>query len=171
MPAAPPSSRPPEISLLVASAENGVIGRGNALPWHLPEDLKRFKALTMGKPVLMGRKTFESIGKALPGRTSLVLTRSTNWTRPGAVVVHSLPEALARAAGAAELMVIGGADIFRLALPLAERIYLTRVHAAPEGDVLFPPLQDSEWREIERHTYPADARHAHAMSFIVLARV
>ncbi|HTT02634.1 MAG TPA: dihydrofolate reductase [Steroidobacteraceae bacterium] len=171
MGAAPPSAAPPRISLLVASAENGVIGRDNSLPWHLPEDLKRFKALTMGKPMLMGRKTFESIGKALPGRTSLVLTRSTHWKAPGAVVVHSLPEALARAAGASELMVIGGAEVFRLAMPLAERIYLTRVHAAPEGDVRLPPLEDSAWREVARHTHPVDARHAHAMSFIVLERL
>src|SRR6185312_2984262 len=113
-----------------------VIGRDNAMPWHLPDDLKRFKALTMGKPMLMGRKTFESIGKPLPGRTSLVMTRDPNWHAAGVIVVHSLEDAFARAgsgsgAGAvAEISVVGGADVFRLALPLAQRIYLTSIHAS-----------------------------------------
>lgn len=197
------------ISLLVAVAENGVIGRGGELPWHLPDDLKRFKALTWGKPMLMGRKTFESIGRALPGRISLVLTRSRRWAAPeGVIVVHSMEEAMERARGAGrvdsgagrvdpagavdsrglgsmgslgvgavdtpgearELAVIGGADVFRLALPLAGRIELTRVHAEVSGDTFFPPLDAREWRETERIEHPADARHAYAMTFSVLVR-
>ena len=161
----------PLVSIFVAVAENGVIGRDGRLPWHLPDDLKRFKWLTMGKPMLMGRKTFESIGKPLPGRTSLVLTRSRAWSSAGAVVIHSLDEALERAGDAAELAVIGGADVYRLALPRARRLYITRVHAAVAGDAVFAPLDEREWRESERHEHPADERHAYAMSFCVLERV
>ena len=167
------SSRDPTITLLVAVAENGVIGRAGQLPWHLPADLKRFKSLTMGKPMLMGRRTFESIGRPLPGRTSLVLTHSAQWAAPpGAISVHSIEEALAEARhrGAAELAVIGGAEVFRLALPLARRIDLTRVHAQVSGDVYFPPLDAREWRETERLEHPADAQHAYAMTFTVLER-
>jgi dihydrofolate reductase len=160
----------PVVSLLAAVADNGVIGRENRLPWHLPDDLKRFKSLTMGKPILMGRKTFESIGKALPGRTNLVLTRSQEWARPGAIVVHSVDQALERAGAATELIVVGGAEIYRLALPYAKRIYLTRVHSAVEGDTVFPPLAEREWRESEREEHPADDRHAFAMTFRVLQR-
>lgn len=163
----------PLIALIVAVAENGVIGRAGQLPWHLPDDLKRFKALTMGKPMLMGRRTFASIGRPLPGRTSLVLTRSADWLPPpGALAVHTLEEALAEARrlDAGELAVIGGAEVFRLALPLARRIDLTRVHAELSGDVYFPPLDPREWRETERIEHPADARHAHAMTFSVLER-
>jgi dihydrofolate reductase len=161
----------PLVSLLVAAAENGVIGRGNALPWHLSDDLSRFKALTLGKPMLMGRKTFESIGKPLPGRTSLVLSRSQEWTRAGVIVVHSLEQALERAGTAPELVVIGGAEVYRLALARAQRIYLTRVHAEVAGDTFFPPIDDSAWRETERQLHAADSRHAHAFSFIVLERL
>ena len=167
------SPRDPTIALIVAVAENGVIGRAGQLPWHLPDDLKRFKALTMGKPMLMGRRTFESIGRPLPGRTSLVLTHSANWTAPpGALAVHSIDEALAelRARSARDLAVIGGAEVFRLTLPLAQRIDLTRVHAEVEGDVYFPQLDPREWRETERIDHPADPRHAYAMTFSVLER-
>src|SRR5215475_10806775 len=109
---------PPLISLIVAMAQNGVIGRDNALPWRLPEDLKRFRAFTLGKPILMGRKTFESIGRPLPGRVNLVLTRDRGWFAAGVIVVHSVEEALAQAGASAELVVIGGAEIYRLALPV-----------------------------------------------------
>ncbi|HTV52023.1 MAG TPA: dihydrofolate reductase [Steroidobacteraceae bacterium] len=161
----------PLISLLVAASDNDVIGRDNALPWHLPDDLRRFKSLTLGKPMLMGRRTFESIGRALPGRTSLVLTRSSEWQRPGAQVVRSLDEALAAAGAAPELVVIGGAEVFALAWRYASRLYLTRVHACLSGDTHFPPLDAREWRETEREWHPADARHAHAITFSVLERV
>jgi len=160
----------PSITLLVARAANGVIGRDNTLPWHLPADLQRFKALTMGKPILMGRRTFEAIGRALPGRVNLVLTRDPVWRAPGALTVHSLEEAYAQVGGAAELVVIGGADLFRLVMPLAKLIYLTEIHADIPGDTLFPPLPPQEWREVERSAHAADARHEHAMTFRTLAR-
>lgn len=160
----------PAISLMVARAANGVIGRDNALPWHLPADLQRFKSLTLGKPILMGRRTFESIGRALPGRINLVLTRDAKWHAPGAIAVHSLEEAFKESGAAAELVVIGGAELFRLALPLTRQIYLTDIHADIPGDTLFPALAPEEWHELETLAHPADARHAHAMTFRRLAR-
>lgn len=158
------------ISLIVAMDEASVIGRDNALPWHLPEDLKRFKTITMGKPILMGRKTFESIGKPLPGRRNVVLTRARDWHRDGVDAVHSLDEAIARAGDAAELVVIGGEEVFRLALPLAKRVYLTEVHAQVEGDAMFPPFDRSRWTEVERSMRAADERHAYGMTFSTLER-
>ena len=158
------------VSFVVAAAENGVIGSDNQLPWRLPDDLKRFKALTLGKPVLMGRKTFESIGKPLPGRTNIVLTRARDLALPGCVVVNSLPQALEAAGAAAELAVIGGADVYAQALSSADVIHLTRVHATIEGDAVFPALDPHQWAErlIEHH--PADERHAFAFSFVDLER-
>src|SRR3984885_12972667 len=158
----------PRVALVVAMADNGVIGKGGGLPWHLPDDLKYFKVGTFGKPVLMGRRTFESIGKPLPGRRNLVLSR----TRPAAVAgvesVSSVAEARAMAAGAPELCVIGRAEVFALALPLATRIYLTRVHAVVQGDVFFPLQDFSGWRESDSVAHAVDARHAYAMSFVTL---
>jgi dihydrofolate reductase len=159
------------VSLVVAMTRNRVIGRDNTLPWRLPEDLKHFKAVTLGKPVLMGRKTFESIGKPLPGRTNIVLTRDRRWKAPGTVVVHSLDAALASAGEAAELAGIGGAEIFRLLIPMASRIYLTRIHADIPGDTLFPPLAAAEWTEIDSRTVRADERNAYDMTFVTLERV
>ncbi len=156
--------------MVIAAAENGVIGRDNELPWHLPADLKRFKALTMGKPMLMGRKTFESIGKPLPGRTSVVLTRSRDWQREGVITVGSIEEAIQRVGDVPELVVIGGAEVFRLALPYTQRIHLTRVHAQISGNTKIPPLDPDEWREVERSSHPADERHAYAMTFVTLER-
>jgi len=160
----------PSIALVVAMSENGVIGRGGTLPWHLPDDLKYFKVVTFGKPVLMGRRTFESIGKPLPGRRNLVLTRDQGAAAPGVEYVHSVAQAHSMATGAAELCVIGGAEVFALALPLATRIYLTRVHAVVQGDVYFPLRDFSGWRESDSVAHPADARHAYAMSFVTLER-
>ncbi|HTY49189.1 MAG TPA: dihydrofolate reductase [Steroidobacteraceae bacterium] len=162
----------PLISLVVAASENGIIGRDNGMPWHLPDDLKHFKTLTLGKPVLMGRRTFEAIGRALPGRTNLVLTRAAGWSAPGVCVVHSLEHALEAAARASapELAVAGGEQVYRLALPQARRIHLTRVHAVVEGDARLPDIAWEAWREVARSEHPADARHAHAMSFITLER-
>ncbi len=160
----------PLVSLLVALARNGVIGRGNALPWRLPADLKRFRALTLGKPVLMGRRTFESIGRPLADRLNLVLTRDAHWAADGVRVVHALPEALEQARDCPELVVIGGTEVYRLALPLARRIYLTRVHADVPGDRFFPPFDPREWREVECSAQPADARHAWPLSFVTLER-
>jgi len=159
----------PLVSLIVAVADNAVIGRDGALPWRLPEDLKRFKALTLGKPILMGRKTFESIGRALPGRANLVLTRDRRWSAPGVRVVHSVEEALREAGGSDELVVIGGTEIFQLALPLARRIYLTRVHAKVGGDTFFS-FDESLWRELESLDHPADERHPYAFTFSLLER-
>jgi len=160
----------PRIAFVVAMADNGVIGRGGALPWHLPDDLKHFKAVTYGKTVLMGRRTFDSIGRPLPGRRNLVLSRSASESDAAVQHVASLEQARALASDAAELCVIGGAQVFALALPLAARIYLTRVHGEVSGDVYFPLAEFSGWREIERVEHAADARHAHAMSFVTLER-
>ncbi len=161
----------PLVSQIVAMARDGVIGRDNAMPWHLPDDLQRFKSLTMGKPMLMGRKTFDSIGKPLPGRTSVVMTRDPAWQAPpGVLVVRSLDEAFQKVGSVPELSVIGGAEIFRLTLPIADRIYLTRIHANIPGDIILPSLDISEWRETERVEHPADERHAHAMTFATLER-
>lgn len=163
------------LSLIVAAADRGVIGQGNALPWRLPEDLKRFKALTLGKPIIMGRKTFDSIGKPLPGRTNIVISRQAELVLSGCYVVGSLPEAIATAMASSddvdEVMIIGGAEIYRQALPLAQRIYLTRVHASLAGDAMFPALSAASWREVVHEDYPADERHAHAYSFLILERI
>lgn len=157
----------PVITLIVAAADNGVIGRDNALPWHLPDDLKRFKQLTLGKPIVMGRRTFESIGKPLPGRQNIVLTRDANYRREGVTVVHDADAAVRAAGEAAEIMVIGGAELFRLFLPRAGRVHLTRVHGDIAGDVSWPPLDPHEWKEVGRERHEADDRHVHPMTFEV----
>lgn len=163
---------PPIVSLLVAVARNGVIGRNNDLPWHLPEDLKRFKALTLGYPVVMGRRTYESIiertGKPLPGRDNIVVTRRAGYAAPGCRVVHSLEEALAAASGATTVFVIGGADIFALALPLATRLDVTEIDADVEGDVVFPAYDRGEWREVSRE--PGDGAAGLRYDFVVYER-
>jgi dihydrofolate reductase len=141
------------ISLILARADNGVIGDKGGLPWRLPDDLRRFKALTIGKPIIMGRKTWESLPrKPLPGRTNIVVTRHRDFAAEGAVVVHSLEEALDRAQqkNPVEIMVIGGAEIFAAALPRADRVHLTEIHAEPDGDVRFPAFAPQQWREIAR---------------------
>ena len=158
------------ISLVVAVSDNGVIGVNNQLPWRLPGDLQRFKAITMGKPIVMGRKTFDSIGKPLPGRRNIVISRRVNLAIEGCIVVNSLQGAVDAVDRAEEIMVIGGADIYRQALPLAQRIYLTRVHAHIEGDASFPQL-GPEWREISCEDRASDERHAYTYSFLVLERV
>jgi dihydrofolate reductase len=157
----------PTITLIVAVADSGVIGRDNTLPWHLPEDLKRFKRLTMGKPIVMGRKTFESIGKPLPGRQNIVVTRDPNYRRDGVTVAHDAEAALDAAGPVPEIMVIGGAELFRTLLPRAGRIHLTRVHGNIEGDVMWPALDEREWNVVERESHSADERHAWAMTFEV----
>ncbi|MDH3254076.1 MAG: dihydrofolate reductase [Acidobacteriota bacterium] len=161
------------LSLIAAVADSGVIGRNNKLPWHLPRDLQRFKRLTTGHHLLIGRKTFEAIGRSLPGRTMVVLTRG-NSSLPATVCrVRSLEEAVefARAAGDTEAFVAGGEEIYRIALPLVDRIYLTRVHQQIEGDAHFPPLDGGEWKEIEREHYPAKGEDSIAVTFLVLDRV
>ncbi len=165
-----PDRAGPLISLLVAATENGVIGRNNGMPWHLPDDLKHFKALTLAKPVLMGRRTFDSIGRPLPGRTNLVLTRTPNWSAAGVTVVPDLDAAIREAGAAPELVVAGGAQVYALALPRATRIYLTRIHAVIDGDTRLPDINLQEWHETARELHPADARHPYAMSFVTLER-
>lgn len=158
------------ISLVVAMAKNRVIGRDNALPWHLPADLKYFKRITLGKPILMGRKTFESIGRPLPGRINIVVTQDQAYRAPGISVAHSIDAALDAAAGAEEVMVIGGAGLFEQALPRAQRIYLTEIHAVFEGDTYFPGFDGAAWREVRRSDCAPDAHNAYSYSFIVLER-
>jgi dihydrofolate reductase len=158
------------LSCIVAVADNGVMGRGNGLPWRLSADLKRFKGLTTGHTLIMGRKTFESIGRPLPNRTSIVLTRDRGYEPPGAVVVHSLEEALERCRGEQEVFAIGGAAVFREALPRAQRLYFTRVHADVAGDVLFPDTTLEDWERVERTAAPADDKNEFATTFEVYVR-
>jgi len=154
----------PLVSLVAAVARNGVIGRDNGLAWHLSSDLKRFKALTMGKPMLMGRRTWDSIGWPLPGRRTLVLTRDTGFRAEGVETVHDWNSALA--AAGAELMVVGGAEIYALALPHADRLHLTEVEAEPAGDVRFPAFDRARFRETFREAHPAGPRDEHAFAFV-----
>jgi dihydrofolate reductase len=156
----------PRITLHLARADNGVIGRDGGLPWRLPADLKRFKAQTMGKPMIMGRKTFESFPAPLPGRRHIVLTRDAGWSAPGAETVGNVAEAIALAA-APEIAVIGGAQIFALFLPQADQVELTEVHASPAGDVVVPPF--AGWREVAREDHPAEGERP-AYSFVTLER-
>jgi dihydrofolate reductase len=160
-----------KIAIVVAMAENRVIGRDNRLPWRLPADLRHFKQVTVGKPVLMGRKTHESIGRALPERTNIVVTRDRSYMAPGCVVVHSIERALKAAEGYEEAMVIGGTDFYRQLLPKADRIYLTLVHAEFEGDALFPEINQGVWREVERTDCAPDEKNPWPYSFIRLERI
>ncbi len=157
-----------DISLIAALDRDFAIGKGNALPWHLPDDLKRFKALTLGKPVLMGRKTAQSLGRALPKRSNLVLTRGGAVPFAGMQAVASLEAAIALAAGeGGELCVIGGGEVYALALPLATRLHLTHVDTEVEGaDALFPRFDAQRWRETARSHHPADAAHRFAFDFV-----
>ncbi len=158
------------ISLIVARSDNGVIGRDRKLPWRLPADLRHFKTTTMGKPVIMGRRTWESIGKPLPGRTNIVLTREPGYTTAGCLAAHSLDEGLELAGEAPEIMIIGGEAVYREALPKASRIYLTEVHATVEGDAFFPELDTDEWQETRRDEHAADETVAFDYSFVTLER-
>ena len=160
-----------KISIIVAMADNRVIGHDNRLPWHLPADLKHFKATTMGKPIIMGRKTWESIGRPLPGRTNIVVTRDTRYTADGCVVVHSVDAALQACSADEEVMVIGGAEFYRQVLPEASTLYLTLVHDRFDGDAFFPELDAREWREVEREDFEPDDKNPHAYSFIRFERV
>jgi len=158
------------ISLIAAVTDNGVIGRGGGMPWHLPADLAHFKRTTQGKPIVMGRKTFEAIGRPLPGRRNIVVSRRSGFAPAGVETAGSLADALALAGDAEEVMVIGGGELYREALPLARRLYLTRIHAAIEGDTRFPELDPADWRETGREERPADERNDHALSFVTLER-
>ena len=162
-----------KLSLIVATAKNNAIGRNNELPWHLPQDLKYFKSVTLGKPVIMGRKTFESIGKPLPGRTNIVVTRQKNWSVAGVLVAKSVEEALEiaqqfrgeQSSLAEEVMVIGGAEIYRHALPLADRVYLTKIDIEVEGaDAFFPQLPASKWQLVSNMPGDVDANLTHSFT-------
>jgi len=144
-----------KISIVVAMAANNVIGVDGGLPWHLPEDLKRFKAITMGKPMIMGRATFDSIGRALPGRMSIVLTRQSGFEAEGCEIAPTIDAALAAAGDADEVMIIGGGEIYRQFLPMTGRIYLTRLQAELEGDTTFPELDMDEWEVVSVEEFPA----------------
>jgi dihydrofolate reductase len=160
------------LSLIFALDENNGIGKSNTLPWHLPADLKKFKQLTMGHNMLMGRKTWESIGKALPGRTSVVISQNVGIDIPGVVVKKSLNEAIAFAknAGENEAFVIGGAQLFQDAIPLADRFYLTRIHHTIDADTFLPPINMDEWIVIEEEFFPADEKNAYDFTFYILER-
>jgi dihydrofolate reductase len=165
-----------KLAFVVAVARNGVIGRNNALPWHLPEDMKFFKRVTMGKPVLMGRRTWESIGRPLPGRSNIVITHQEDYEAEGIKVVNSLQEArtlaehIAEIDGVEEAAIIGGAFIFAEALPITDRMYYTEVHADVEGDVYFPEFDRDEWKEVERQDFKAQGPNPYDYSFVILDR-
>lgn len=165
-----------KISLIVAMSQNRVIGRENQMPWHLPNELKYFKRMTLGKPTIMGRNTFDSLGKPLPGRPNIIVTRNPEYDADGISVVNSVEDALDLAEqltehdANAEAMVIGGAQIFDVTLPLADRLYLTEIHAVVEGDVFFPQFALDQWRLVSREEHAADAANPYAYSVMVLER-
>ena len=159
------------ICLIAALAANRVIGKNNTMPWHLPADLKRFKALTLGHPVLMGRKTYESIGKPLPGRRNLVITRNRDYSAPGCEVVHSLDAALDACPGAEVIFIIGGAELYRQALPRAQRLEFTEIHAEFDGDTRFPQFASDQWRETARECHGAEAGAPFAYDFVRYERI
>ena len=161
----------PRVSLVVAMARNGVIGQDNSLPWHLPSDLKHFRALTWGHPIVMGRRTFESIGRVLPGRKNVIVTRNPGYAASDqAIFVGSFEEAITACGTAQEIFVIGGAQVYRLAMPYASRLYLTLVDADLDGDARFDAYDSADWRELERQHRPADAANPYACDFVVLER-
>ncbi|PIE45805.1 MAG: dihydrofolate reductase [Gammaproteobacteria bacterium] len=164
----------PLISLIVAAADNNVIGKNNQLPWHLPRDLQYFKRITTGCPIIMGRKTYESIGKALPQRLNIVITHNSNYLLEDAEVVHSLPAAIElakhRQADAREIHIIGGAAIFTEAIPLIDKIYLNRVRADIDGDTLLPAIDWQQWQLIDKTHHAADDKNAYALDFEVYSR-
>src|SRR5690606_23387302 len=151
------ATAPPRIALIVAMSRNRVTGRNNAIPWRIPAELARVKALTMGHHIVMGHKTWDSIGRLLPGRTTIILSRNPDFRVEGALTARSLDEALALAAGDSEVFVIGGEEVFRLALPRADRIYLTTVDTEVEGDTFMPQFDPAAWRLVAREAHPADA--------------
>jgi len=165
-------SYPMKISLIAAASENNVIGKDNTLPWDLPDDLQHFRSITQGHPIILGRKNYESIGRPLPNRRNIIVSRQEGLQIEGCDVVPSVEAAieLAKETEQEESFIIGGGQIYALALPLADRIYLTRVHAEVEGDVFFPEIKEEEWEEVSREEHPADEKHAYAFAFIAYER-
>jgi len=166
----PGTGMKPRVSLIVAMAKNRTIGINNTLPWHLPADLKRFKELTMGHHMIMGRKTFESIGKPLPGRTTVVVTRNADYSVPGVIVANSLEAALAACGTDEEIFVIGGAELYRQAIDFADRIYLTEIDADISGDAHFTEFDRKLWQETERVNHAPDEKNVHSYHFVVYER-
>lgn len=160
------------ISVIVAASENQVIGIDNKLPWHMPADLKYFKSHTLGKPIIMGRKTFESVGKPLPGRQNIVITRQPDYKQEGVWVVPSIAAAIdkARTFEGPEMFITGGTEIFKQALPLVQRVYLTRIHTIVEGDAYFPVIHEPEWTLVKEDAHQPDEKHKYAYSFQVWER-
>lgn len=158
------------ISIIVAMGRNRVIGKDNDLIWHLPGDLKHFKETTMGKPLIMGRKTFESMGEALPGRTNIIVTRKTGYTAPGCLVAHSLESALEMVSGEPEVFIAGGGQIYRQAIPLADRMYITIIDHSFDGDTSFPEFSEKDWKIIEERYHGADERNKYPMVFRTLEK-
>lgn len=158
------------ISLVVAASTNNVIGSDGGLPWHLPDDLRHFKRLTTGNPIVMGRRTFESIGRPLPDRRNIVMTRDPDYVAPGCDVVSSVREALDLLEDTDEVMIIGGGQVYRDFLPHADRIYLTRVQADVEGDTYFPDIDEAGWRLVSSEPHAADEKHAYAFDVMVFER-
>ena len=159
------------LSMIVAMGKNRIIGANGAIPWRLPDELQLFKRLTMGHHIVMGRKTWESIRRLLPGRTTVIVTRQHDYIVPGAIIAHTVADAIAKCAGDHEVFVIGGAELFREALPTADRLYLTVVDAMPEGDTVMPGINLSEWREVSSENHSADEKHAHAYRFSIYDRI
>jgi dihydrofolate reductase len=159
------------IAFVVARDRRGVIGKDGRLPWRLPDDMKRVRRLTVGKPLIMGRRTYDSIGRPLPDRISIVLTRDPAFTCDGCLIARTTEEAIALAGDAPEVIVFGGAGVFKDFLPRADRIYMTEVDTEVSGDTYFPPLDPTEWREVDREKHPADVRHPYAFEFVTLERV
>ncbi len=162
--------RIPTLSLIWAMARNGVIGKNNTLPWRLPADLRYFRQLTTGHPIIMGRKNYEDIGKPLPGRTNIVVTRQKAFSAPGCSVVNSVEQALDAAGTGSEIFVIGGADIYRQTLNIANKLYITEIDADIEGDTYFPEFHRALWREVGRERHGSDALNPNSYSFVVLER-
>lgn len=160
-----------KLAIIVATDEKGLIGRDNDLPWKLSADLQYFRKVTMGKPLVMGRTTHESIGRALPGRKNIVVTKNLTYQAEGCCVVHSVAEAIEACDEAEEVMVMGGASLYEQLLPQADRLYLTQVHASLEGDTWFPDWQRSEWQELSREDHLADDKNDYPYSFIIFDRI
>ena len=158
------------ISIIAGMDNNRLIGQGNRLPWRLPADMQHFRRHTLGKPVLMGRKTFESIGKPLPQRTNIILTHDLNYRAEGCIITHSIEEALDAATGSEETMIIGGASIYELFFPLTNRLYLTYIHDCFQGDVYFPAFDLADWQEVKRVDRQPDEKNPHPYSFLFLHR-
>jgi len=160
-----------QLSIIVAMDRNRVIGKGDTLPWHISSDLKNFKKITMGKPIVMGRKTHESIGRPLPGRENIILTRDENYSSESCTVLHSMDDIFEHCKDVEEVMITGGSEIYKLSLKQATRLYLTEVHTEIEGDTFFPEFDRDKWKEVSREDHKSDEKNEFDYSFVLLERV